>query len=76
MALQDGDDIDFYNNLKRAVDQENDEVEDNMALDMRNPDMKVDFDDEYEDDFINDNSEGDDVDGFVQNIGNGMIDKW
>ena len=75
MALQDGDDIDFYNNLKRAVDQENDEVEDNMALDMRNPDMKVDFDDEYEDDFINDNSEGDDVDGFVQNIGNGMIDK-
>lgn len=76
MALQDGDDIDFYNNLKRAVDQENDDVEDNMALDMRNPDMKVDFDDEYEDDFINDNSEGDDVDGFVQNIGNGMIDKW
>tara|TARA_B110000285_G_C15132407_1_gene624545 strand:- start:146 stop:373 length:228 start_codon:yes stop_codon:yes gene_type:complete len=75
MALQDGDDIDFYNNLKRAVDQENDDVEDNMALDMRNPDMKVDFDDEYEDDFINDNSEGDDVDGFVQNIGNGMIDK-
>ena len=63
MALQDGDDIDFYNNLKRAVDQENDDVEDNMALDMRNPDMKVDFDDEYEDDFINDNSEGDDVDG-------------
>ena len=75
MALQDGDDIDFYNNLKRAVDQENDDVEDNMALDMRNPDMKVDFDDEYEDDFINDNSEGDDADGFVQNIGNGMIDK-
>jgi hypothetical protein len=75
MALQDGDDIDFYNNLKRAVDQENDDVEDNMALDMRNPDMKVDFDDEYEHDFINDNSEGDDADGFVHNIGNGMIDK-
>jgi hypothetical protein len=76
MALQDGDDIDFYNNLKRAVDQENLDVEDNMALDMRNPGMKVDFDEEeYEDDFINDNSEGDDMDGFVQNIGNGMIDK-
>lgn len=56
--MADGDDIDFYNNLKRAVDDENMNAEDEMALEMRNQGMKQDFDDDdqYEDDFINDNS--------------------
>lgn len=72
--MADGDDIDFYNNLKRAVDDENLDADD-MALEMRNQGMKQDFDDDdqYEDDFINDNSQGDDM--FVQNMGSGMIDK-
>ena len=60
--LPEGDDLDFYNNLKRAVDDENLNAEDDMALEIQNQGLKNDFGDEdqYEDDFINDNSPGDD----------------
>ena len=60
--LPEGDDLDFYNNLKRAVDDENLNAEDDMALEIQNQGLKNDFGDEdqYEDDFINDKSPGDD----------------
>ena len=68
-GLEDGDDdIDFYNNLKRAVVDDNDE--DDIALDMdmgnKQPDDLIDDDDQYDDgDFINDDSQGEDVMGFM-----------
>ena len=68
-GLEDGDDdIDFYNNLKRAVVDDNDE--DDIALDMdmgnKQPDDLIDDDDQYDDgDFINDDSQGENVMGFM-----------
>jgi hypothetical protein len=77
-GIEEGDDIDFYNNLKRAVDDQHLNEEDDMALDMQPPGKQdlLDDDDQYDDgDFINDDFEDDDDMGFMQNMGNGMINK-
>jgi hypothetical protein len=77
-GIEEGDDIDFYNNLKRAVDDQHLNEEDDMALDMQAPGKQdlLDDDDQYDDgDFINDDFEDDDDMGFMQNMGNGMINK-